>query len=78
MNTQPNILDYQQCVQNAALTFLERHQAEHLGDTRALHRRVIDHLIDRFNVSETVADKLTALAHTELVDIARRKRPANP
>jgi len=78
MNTQPNILDYQQCVQNAALAFLERHQAEHLGNTRALHRRVIDHLIDRFNVSEPVADKLTALAYTELVDIARCKRPANP
>lgn len=77
MNRQNNGLDYQECVQNAALAFLKRHQAEHLGDLSALRNRAVIHLVENLDVAEPVATKLTDLAHTELLELARRQRSAN-
>lgn len=77
MNTQTNALDYRQCVQNAALAFLKRHQAEHLGDLSTLRNRAVIHLVENLAVAEPVATKLTDLAHIELLDLARRQRSAN-
>lgn len=73
MTTQTNALDYQECMQNAALAFLERHQAEHLVDI-ALLERTANHLMNSFNVAEAVAIKLTSLAYVELLGIAYRQR----
>lgn len=77
MNTQTNTLDYKQCMQNAALAFLERHQAEHLGDLSALRNRAVIHLVESFDVAKPVAIKLTELAHIELLELAHRQRSAN-
>ena len=77
MNTQTNRLDYQQCVQNAALAFLKRHQAEHLGDLSELRKRAVTHLVENLDVAEPVATKLTDLAHIELLDLPKRQRSAN-
>ncbi|WP_294734836.1 hypothetical protein [uncultured Pseudomonas sp.] len=77
MNTQSNTLDYKQCMQNVALAFLERHQAEHLGDLSALRKRAVIHLVESFYVAKPVATKLTDLAHIELLDLAHRQRSAN-
>ncbi|WP_338487900.1 hypothetical protein VRB78_18265 [Pseudomonas trivialis] len=77
MNGQINALDHQQCVQNAALAFLKRHQAEHLGDLSALRNRAVSYLVENLDVAEPVATKLTDLAHIELLDLARRQRSAN-
>ncbi|MBT0624393.1 hypothetical protein KIH32_10785 [Pseudomonas fluorescens] len=77
MNTQTNALDYQQCMQNAALAFLERHQAEHLGDLSALRKRAVIHLVENLDVAKPVATKLTDLAHTELLNLAHRQHFAN-
>ncbi|WP_455917383.1 hypothetical protein [Pseudomonas cerasi] len=77
MNIQTNALDYQQCVQNAALAFLKRHQAEYLGDLSALRKRAVTHLVENLDVAELVATKLTDLAHIELLDLAHRQRTAN-
>ena len=77
MNTQGNTLDYKQCMQNAALAFLERHQAEHLGDLSALRKRAVIHLVESFDVAKPVATKLTDLAHIELLELAHRQRSAN-
>lgn len=74
MNTQTNTSDYQECMQRAALAFLERHQAEHLGDLSTLLNRTVNHLVNSLDVTEPVAIKLTSLAHVELVDIAFRQR----
>lgn len=74
MNTQTYTFDYQDCMQNAALAFLERHQAEHLGDLAALLNRTVCHLVGSFDVAEPIAIKLTSLAHIELVEIAYRQR----
>jgi hypothetical protein len=77
MNTQTNTLDYKQCMQNAARAFLERHQAEHLGDLSALRKRAIFHLVENLDVAEPLATKLTDLAHIELLELAHRQRSAN-
>ena len=77
MNPQINGWDYQECVQNAALAFLKRHQAEHLGDLSALRNRAVIHLVENLDVAEPVATKLTDLAHTELLELARRQRSTN-
>ncbi|WP_057976346.1 hypothetical protein [Pseudomonas lactis] len=77
MNPQINGLDYQECVQNAALAFLKRHQAEHLGDLSALRNRAVIHLVENLDVAEPVATKLTDLAHTELLELTRRQRSTN-
>ncbi|OAE13054.1 hypothetical protein AZH11_08675 [Pseudomonas simiae] len=77
MNTQTNALDYQQYIQNAALAFLKRHQAEHLGDLSALRKRAVIHLVESLDVAKPVATKLTELAHIELLDLAHRQRSAN-
>ncbi|WP_379555828.1 hypothetical protein [Pseudomonas sp. MD332_8] len=74
MTSQTNALDYQECMQNAALAFLERHQAEHLGDLSTFLNRTINHLVTTFDVSESVAIKLTSLAHLELQGVAYRQR----
>ncbi|MBI6614657.1 hypothetical protein YA0729_18120 [Pseudomonas simiae] len=74
MNAQTNSLDYQDCIQDAALAFLERHHAEHLGDLSALLSRAITHLMASFNVAEPMATKLTSLAHIELMEIAFHQR----
>ncbi|MDQ0978499.1 hypothetical protein [Pseudomonas synxantha] len=74
MNAQTNTPDYQECIQNAALAFLERHQAEYLSDISALLNRTINHLVSSFDVAESIAIKLTSLAHIELVEIAFRQR----
>lgn len=74
MTAQTNTQDYQECMQSAALAFLERHQAEHLADLSALLNRTIDHLVSRFDVTESVAIKLTSLAHLELQGVAYRQR----
>ena len=77
MNTQTNALDYQQFVQNAALAFLKRHEAEHLGDLSALRKRAVIHLVENLDVAEPVATKLTDLAHIELLELPKRQRSAN-
>jgi hypothetical protein len=74
MTAQTNTQDYQECMQSAALAFLERHQAEHLADLSALLNRTIDHLVSSFDVTESVAIKLTSLAHLELQGVAYRQR----
>lgn len=74
MSAQATTLDYQQCMQNAALAFLERHQAEHLGDLSVLLNRTVNHLVTSFDLAEPVAIKLASLAHIELVEIAFRQR----
>lgn len=78
MSTQTNILDYQERMQNAALAFLERHQAEHLGDLHVLLNRASNYLVDKFDVAEPVAIKLTALAQTDLLKGAFRQRSVTP
>ncbi|MCT8963555.1 hypothetical protein K6106_17965 [Pseudomonas fluorescens] len=74
MNAQATTLDYQQCMQNAALAFLERHQAEHLGDPSQLMDRTTSHLVESFEVVNSLALRLTIQAFNDLAAIQVRQR----
>lgn len=64
-------LDYREQMQQAALAFLQRHQAEHLADNQRLFERTCDYLVNSLEVPVFMADRLAHLAMTQL-----DKRPA--
>ena len=62
MNEKP---DYRSSMQQAALAYLARHQAEHLADGDQLFKNCIRHLIVALEVPSDIAMKLAQLAWTE-------------
>ncbi|MFW9268791.1 hypothetical protein ACLK1G_16550 [Pseudomonas sp. NR3] len=64
-DTQPISLDYRSSMQQAALAYLARHQAEHLADGDQLFKNCIHHLIVALEVPSGIATKLVQLAWTE-------------
>ncbi|MFL7962055.1 hypothetical protein ACEI36_07355 [Pseudomonas kielensis] len=64
-DTQPISLDYRSSMQQAALAYLARHQAEHLADGDQLFKNCIRHLIVALEVPSGIAMKLVQLAWTE-------------
>jgi DNA-directed RNA polymerase specialized sigma54-like protein len=53
-------------MQAAALSFLIRHQAEHLSNTDQLIERAVTHLNERLQVPEHTAKRLVERAYSEL------------
>lgn len=74
MNAQTNPLDYQECMQSAALAFLERHQGEHLADLGQFLSRTINHLVESLDVKKSIATILVHRAYSDLVTISARQR----
>ncbi|WP_122587136.1 hypothetical protein [Pseudomonas viridiflava] len=74
MNSTPMDRDYQETISAAALAFLERHQAEHLGDLGQLLCRAINHLVESFNVKESLANRLAHQAYGNILTINCRQR----
>ena len=64
MNAIPQ--DYQDDMQAAALAYMQRHQAEHLGASQALINRAADHLECALGVARLMAEKLVLRAYGEL------------
>ncbi|MGX9559503.1 hypothetical protein [Pseudomonas sp. CFBP 5750] len=64
-DTQPISLDYRSSMQQAALAYLARHQAEHLADSDQLFKNCVHHLIVALEVPSGIAAKLAQLAWTE-------------
>lgn len=64
MNSTPQ--DYQDDMQAAALGYMQRHQAEHLGASQALINRAADHLECALGVARPLAEKLVLRAYGEL------------
>lgn len=64
MNAIPQ--DYQDDMQSAALAYMQRHQAEHLGSSQALINRAADHLECALGVGRPLAEKLVLRAYGEL------------
>lgn len=64
MNAIPQ--DYQDDMQAAALSYMQRHQAEHLGSSQALINRAADHLECALGVGRPLAEKLVLRAYGEL------------
>jgi len=62
--------DYQDVLQEAARLFLERNQAQHLGNDQALFSRTVAHLVGTFACSQATAENLAARAYGELKSTA--------
>ncbi|WOD12768.1 hypothetical protein RPW65_07975 [Pseudomonas sp. NyZ704] len=58
--------DYQDDMQAAALAYMQRHQAEHLGSSQALINRAADHLECALGLERPLAEKLVLRAYGEL------------
>lgn len=63
---QPLPHDYRSQMQAKALSYLQRHQAEHLGDDAQLIERTTSHLVHQLDVPLFMAPRLVALAISEL------------
>lgn len=59
-------MEYRDSMQQAARTFLERHQAEHLADDGQLFERAARYLIQAMEVPVFMAQRLVHLAMSEL------------
>lgn len=64
MNAIPQ--DYQDDMQAAALAYMQRHQAEHLGSSQALINRAADHLECALGLARPLAEKLVLRAYGEV------------
>ncbi|WP_313401723.1 hypothetical protein [Stenotrophomonas sp.] len=58
--------EYRASMQRAALTFLQRHQGEHLTDDGHLFARAVSYLVSGLDVPTFMADRLVHLAMSEL------------
>lgn len=63
--------EYRASMQRAALTFLQRHQGEHLTDDGHLFERAVGYLVNSLEVSAFMADRLVHLAMGELECLKR-------
>lgn len=67
MNAAPQLPhDYRSQMQAQALSYLQAHQAEHLGDDAQLIERTTCHLVHQLDVPLFLAPRLVALAISEL------------
>jgi len=63
--------EYRASMQRAALTFLQRHQGEHLTDDGHLFERAVGYLVNALDVPAFMADRLVHLAMSELECLKR-------
>ena len=59
-------VEYRAAMQTAALGYMQRHQAEHLGNDQQLFTRTVIYLQSTLEVPIHLAEKLTGLAYGEL------------
>jgi hypothetical protein len=59
-------MEYRDSMQQAARSFLERHQAEHLGDDAQLFERAARYLVKVMEVPVFMAQRLVHLAMSDL------------
>lgn len=68
------VQEYQDVLKAAALTFLERHQCEHLGNDQQLFDRAVQHLVADYDVLTQMAEKMVHLACSDMNAIRDRQR----
>ncbi len=64
--THTDYQEYQTTMQAAGLSFLQRHQGEHLGNDQLLFCRAVQHLVGSLEVPLHMAEKLISRAYGEL------------
>lgn len=67
MNTARN--DHQQTLQTAAVAFIQRHQAEHLGDDQRLFSRAVAHLVASLNATQAEAENAVGRAQCKPAEL---------
>ncbi|WP_343077668.1 hypothetical protein [Pseudomonas sp.] len=70
----PAVQEYQDVLKAAALTFLERHQCEHLGNDQQLFDRAVQHLVADYDLLTQMAEKMVHLACSDMNAIRDRQR----
>lgn len=70
----PAVQEYQDVLKAAALTFLDRHQCEHLGNDQQLFDRAVQHLVADYDVLTQMAEKMVHLACSDMSAIRDRQR----
>ncbi len=73
MNTLPAVPGYQEILKEAAQSFLERHQSEHLSNDQQLFDRAVHHLVSDYGVQTQTAEKMVHLASTDMNTIRDRQ-----
>ena len=68
------VQEYQDVLKAAALTFLERHQCEHLGNDQQLFDRAVQHLVADYDLLTQMAEKMVHLACSDMNAIRDRQR----
>ena len=71
VSTANDAQEYRASMQRAALTFLQRHQGEHLTDDGHLFDRAVGYLVNSLEVPAFMADRLVHLAMGELECLKR-------
>lgn len=66
--------EYRAALQSAALSYMQRHQAEHLGNDQQLFARTVFHLQASLEVPDYLAETLTGLAYVDLRSSAGQQR----
>lgn len=66
--------EYRAAMQDAALRYMQRHQAEHLGNDQQLFTRTVSHLQTTLEVPVFLAENLTGLAYGQLRAGAGQRR----
>lgn len=66
--------EYRAAMQDAALCYMQRHQAEHLGNDQQLFTRTVAHLQATLEVPVFLAENLTGLAYGQLRSSAGQRR----
>lgn len=66
--------EYQDVLKTVALSFLERHQCEHLGDDQQLFSRTVQHLVATYDVQLQNAERIVHLAGSEMIAVRDRQR----
>ncbi|BAP41314.1 putative uncharacterized protein [Pseudomonas sp. StFLB209] len=66
--------DFQDTLKAAALQFLQRHHAEHLTYDYHLADRAAIYLVTNFNLLDTTAERIVALAVNDLIALRDRQR----
>ncbi|MEE5114181.1 hypothetical protein V2J95_05240 [Pseudomonas alliivorans] len=67
-------MTFQDLLKAEALTFLERHHCEHLGNDKKLFDRAVQHLVSQYCVTAQIAEPLVHLASTDMAAICDRQR----
>lgn len=71
VSTANDAQEYRASMQRAALSFLQRHQGEHLTDDGHLFDRAVGYLVTALDVPTFMADRLVHLAMSELECLKR-------